>query len=147
MAPPFPTVPVTVDILIENLAGDQLVLIQRRDEPPGYAIPGGFVEPGESAAQAAIREAKEETGLDVELIEQFHAYSKSGRDPRGPVCSIVFIAKAIGTPRGGDDAKTAAWFDFKSGMPMPIEMAFDHANILADYKTYKVCAIKPHPHR
>lgn len=146
MAPPFPTVPCTVDIIIENLRGDLIVLIERRDEPHGYALPGGFVEPGESLEQAAIREAKEETGLDIELVEQFRAYSKPGRDPRGPVVSVVFIAKGIGWPKGGDDAKSARWHislpntyyaDTTEPLPKPIEMAFDHAEILRDYQKAK----------
>lgn len=146
MAPPFPTVPVTVDIIIENLAGNEIVLIERRDEPKGVAIPGGFVEPGESCAQAAVREAKEETGLQVELIEQFFAYSKPGRDPRGPVCSVVFIAKAIGTPVGGDDAKVAGWVDVNN-LPAPIDMAFDHGTILQDYKKWRAIGVRPSVHR
>lgn len=162
MSPPFPTVPVTVDIIIENLKGDKIVLIERNDEPKGVAIPGGFVEPGESLAQAAVREAKEETGLDVELVEQFYAYSKPGRDPRGPVCSVVFIAKAIGMPKGGDDAKTAGWVDFEitsshyslripyryqpsgSWDIIPIaSLVFDHHEILRDYANYKRAGNKP----
>ncbi len=152
MAPPFPTVPCTVDIIIEDLDGERVVLIQRRDNPGGYAIPGGFVEPGESCEHAAVREAKEETGLNIQLIELFHAYSKPGRDPRGPVCSVVFIAKAIGTPVGGDDAKTARWHridrsaDFDQDVetpPLPIKMAFDHRDVLTDYVTYRGCGRRP----
>lgn len=155
MAPPFPTVPVTVDIIIENLKGDKIVLIERRDHPEGVAIPGGFVEPGESVAQAAVREAKEETGLDVELVEQFHAYSKPGRDPRGPVCSVVFIAKGIGKPVGADDAKTAGWVYAEPGCsdkdtparPDTMTMVFDHGQILNDYWHYRKTGHKPGPER
>src|SRR5688572_11079965 len=153
MSPPFLTVPVTVDIIIENLAGDLIVLIERRDEPKGVAIPGGFVEPGESAAQAAIREAKEETGLDVELIEQFFTYSKPGRDPRGPVASVVFIAKAIGIPKAGDDAKEARWhrLHYEEGNNehplVPEKMAFDHKAIIHDYVTWRGCGRRPSVNR
>jgi 8-oxo-dGTP diphosphatase len=156
MAPPFPTVPVAVDIIIEDLDGERIVLIERRDEPHGFAIPGGFVEPGESCEEAAVREAKEETGLDVQVIEQFYAYSRPGRDPRGPVCSVVFIAKGIGTPKGGDDAKVARWHrlsaaqtaDEEKRFPsLPVDMAFDHKSIITDYKNYAKNGIRPGSHK
>jgi len=122
---PYPT----VDIIIE-LPGDLIVLIQRKNPPLGWAIPGGFIDYGESAETAAVREAKEETGLDVELIRQFHVYSEPGRDPRFHTLSVVFIAKAIGEPKGGDDAKTALAFRKDS---IPAELCFDHARIIDDY--------------
>src|SRR6185503_8215425 len=95
----------TVDILIE-LADrpGTLVFVERKNEPRGLALPGGFVDEGEWVADAAVREAKEETGLDVELVELFHVYSDPSRDKRQHTVSIVFIARAAGRPVGGDDA-------------------------------------------
>jgi 8-oxo-dGTP diphosphatase len=139
MSPPFPTVPLTVDIIIE-LPNNKLVLIERRDPPHGIAIPGGFVEPGESAAAAARREALEETGLKVELVDQFHTYSKPGRDHRGPVASVVFIAQASGEPKAGDDAKAIKIID---RIAIPEKMAFDHRDILMDYYNWRVYFIRP----
>jgi 8-oxo-dGTP diphosphatase len=144
MAPPFPTVPVTVDIIIE-LSSNEIVLIERRDAPHGIALPGGFVEPGESLAEAAMREAKEETGLDVHLTEQFFAYSKPGRDHRGPVVSVVFIGMAMGTPVGADDAKSA--FVHKLNEALPGVMAFDHDQILSDYMDFRIGGTRPFPNR
>jgi len=117
----------TVDIIIE--VGDKIVLIERANEPPGFALPGGFVDYGESLETAAVREAKEETGLDVKLIGQLGAYSDPERDPRQHNISVIFLATADGAPRGADDAKSAALFG-KNDLP---QLAFDHAKILADY--------------
>lgn len=147
MAPPFPTVPVTVDIIIE-LNSTDIVLIERRDNPHGMALPGGFVEPGESLAQAAVREAKEETGLNVHLTEQFFAYSAPGRDPRGPVVSVVFIGVAQGEPVGADDAKRAfSWDIINHGLPDAKTICFDHASILADYHVWRMDRVRPGPKR
>ena len=88
----------TVDIIIRYQDG--IVLIERKNPPPGWALPGGFVDVGESLEEAAIREAKEETSLDVTLVEQFHAYSKPGRDPRFHTVTMVFIADGKGTLKG-----------------------------------------------
>ena len=98
---PFPT----VDIIIENMAG--IVLIERANPPFGWAIPGGFVDYGESLEDAARREALEETGLSIELLCQFHTYSDPSRDTRQHNISTVFIAKADGIPKAGSDAKQA----------------------------------------
>lgn len=117
----------TVDIIIEIEGG--IVLVERKHPPFGWAIPGGFVDYGESFEQAAVREAFEETGLKVDLEKQFHTYSDPGRDARMHTASTVFIASASGTPKGGDDAKRAEIFTRES---LP-ELAFDHAGILADY--------------
>ncbi|VAX18450.1 ADP-ribose pyrophosphatase [hydrothermal vent metagenome] len=117
----------TVDIIIE--VGDKIVLIERGHEPFGFALPGGFVDYGESLERAAIREAKEETGLDIKLERQLGAYSDPERDPRQHNVSVVFVATAEGTPKGGDDAKSAALFR-KDNIP---SLAFDHEKILADY--------------
>jgi 8-oxo-dGTP diphosphatase len=121
---PFPT----VDILIEYQGG--IVLIRRRNPPYGWAIPGGFVDYGESLEYAAVREAKEETGLEAELVRQFHAYSAPGRDPRVHTISVVFIATGKGNLKAADDAADAAVFSKDN---LPREIAFDHREILEDY--------------
>lgn len=117
----------TVDIIIE--IGDRIVLIERKNPPYGWALPGGFVDYGESYEQAAQREAQEETGLAVTDLRQFHTYSDPGRDPRQHTASTVFIARAEGEPVAGDDADRAALFT-SSDLP---PLAFDHGRILADY--------------
>jgi len=119
----------TVDIIIETEQGG-IVLIKRKNPPFGWALPGGFVEYGETLEEAAMREAKEETGLDVELIRQFHSYSSPDRDPRFHTITTVFIAKGRGTPRAADDAKEVAIFTKDS---LPEDIAFDHRQILMDY--------------
>jgi 8-oxo-dGTP diphosphatase len=131
----------TVDILIE-LDGrpGTVVLISRQNEPKGWAIPGGFVDEGEWLADAAMREAKEETELDVELTELFHCYSDPSRDKRSHTVSTVFIARAAGTPRGSDDAAEAQVFALDA-LPSPI--VFDHATILADYIAYRATGKRP----
>jgi 8-oxo-dGTP diphosphatase len=129
---PIKTPLLTVDIIIECNGG--IVLIERKNPPHGWALPGGFVDVGESVEQAAVREAKEETLLDVRLIEQMHTYSDPGRDPRRHTVSTVFIATAVGMPQGADDARTAAVFS-SDRLPEPI--VFDHAAILKDYFAYK----------
>ena len=118
----------TVDIIIETEKG--IVLIKRKNPPYGWAIPGGFVDYGESLEEAAIREAKEETGLDVKLIKQFHTYSDPNRDPRQHTITTVYIAKAKGTPKAGDDAADLGVFT-QDNLPSPL--VFDHSQILADY--------------
>lgn len=118
----------TVDLIIESEGG--VVLIKRRNPPHGWALPGGFIDYGEGAEEAALREAEEETGLRVELIRQFHVYSAPGRDPRFHTISIVFVARATGRPRASDDAVEAAIFPPSS---LPEAIAFDHGQILDDY--------------
>ncbi len=118
----------TVDIIIE--IDDGIILIERRNPPFGWALPGGFCDWGESLEEAAIREAKEETSLDVELIRQFHTYSDPKRDPRHHTITTVYIAKAKGRPKAGDDAKNLGIFK-KDTLPKPL--AFDHERILFDY--------------
>lgn len=121
----------TVDILIE-IPGRGVVLIQRKHPPHGWALPGGFVEVGETLEAAARREALEETGLAVELLRQFHTYSDPDRDPRGHTVSTVFLAGATGEPRAADDAAAVAVFPLDA---LPSPLAFDHARILEDYRT------------
>jgi ADP-ribose pyrophosphatase YjhB (NUDIX family) len=128
----------TVDVIIETAGG--IVLIERGHPPPGWALPGGHVDTGEFVADAARREAREETGLDVELLELFGVYSDPGRDPRYHTISTVFIGRAHGTPVGGDDAARAAVFDRKH-LPGPI--AFDHGAILEDYFRYRQSGQRP----
>lgn len=121
----------TVDIIITVETG--IVLIERANPPYGWALPGGFVDYGESLEAAAVREAKEETGLDIELIEQFHAYSDPGRDPRHHTVTTVFLAKGTGKPRAADDA---AHLDIFTQGNLPELLAFDHGKILSDYFRY-----------
>jgi 8-oxo-dGTP diphosphatase len=125
-----PSSPVpTVDIIIE-LASGGIVLIRRKNPPLGWALPGGFVDYGESLEEAARREAREETSLDVDLVRQLHTYSRPDRDPRGHAISTVFIARAGGRPRAADDAAALGVFTRES---LPAPLAFDHAEILDDY--------------
>lgn len=125
--PPGPRL--TVDTIIEYHQG--IVLIKRKYPPPGWALPGGFVEQGETLEEAAVREAHEETGLKVTLHRQFHSYSDPARDPRGHTVSVVFVARGEGTLRAADDAARAEVFLKHQGLPGDI--AFDHAAILTDY--------------
>jgi 8-oxo-dGTP diphosphatase len=118
-----------VDIIIEYQ--DQgLVLIERQKPPYGWALPGGFVEYGESLEEAAAREAKEETGLRVRLLGQFHAYSDPQRDPRQHVITMVFVARGTGSPQAASDARSVDVFSWDE---LPANLAFDHARILQDY--------------
>ena len=119
----------TVDIIIE-LEERGIVLIQRAKEPFGWALPGGFVDYGESLEKAARREALEETSLAVELLGQLGAYSAPDRDPRHHTISVVFMARAHGEPQARDDAKEVGVFTADN---LPLSRAFDHNQILADY--------------
>ncbi len=121
----------TVDIIIE--IADAIVLIERKNPPHGWALPGGFVDYGESYEKAALREALEETGLSVTDIRQFHTYSDPARDPRQHTASTVFIGSSTGKPKAGDDAGRAELFT-RDNLP---KLAFDHAQILADYYAAK----------
>jgi len=129
----------TVDIIIELDSGG-IVLIKRKNPPPGWALPGGFIDYGESAEDAALREAQEETTLKVQLIELLHVYSDPNRDARQHTISTVFIATASGIPHGADDAAEAQVFT-EGHLPSPL--AFDHAQILRDYFTYKRTGKRP----
>ncbi len=123
---------VTVDAIIETAGG--IVLIKRKNPPAGWAIPGGFVDYGETLEEAVCREMEEETGLNVNLSRQFHTYSDPQRDPRHHTISTIFIATASGKPNAGDDAKEARVFTKDN---LPEDIAFDHRQILEDYFTKK----------
>ncbi|MGR8931987.1 MAG: NUDIX domain-containing protein [Gammaproteobacteria bacterium] len=123
------------DILIELLdhPGRPFVLIERKFPPYGWAVPGGFVDVGETVEQAAIREAKEETGLDVALTALLGIYSNPKRDPRNHTVTAVYVAQAHGTPQALDDAKNYGLFTFDT---LPDQLAFDHDLVLADYQRF-----------
>ena len=124
------------DIIIElvDRADRPIVLIKRKYPPVGWAIPGGFVDIGESVEQAAVREAKEETALEVTLTKLLGIYSNPGRDSRGHTASVVFIAEASGQPSAQDDAADIAVINIQT---LPDDLVFDHNQILADYVSSK----------
>ena len=122
----------TVDVIIE--IGDGIVLIERKNEPVGWALPGGFVDYGEPLAAAAAREAMEETGLSIDITEQFFCYSNPARDPRQHTMSTVFLARAQGQPVGADDAAVARVF---ARNELPEVIVFDHRQIIEDYHAYR----------
>jgi 8-oxo-dGTP diphosphatase len=134
----------TVDIIIELIDQPKrpIILIERRNPPHGWALPGGFVDEGESVETAAKREALEETSLTVNLIEQFYVYSDPARDPRQHTLSIVFIAAASGQARAADDAQTIGIFDL---WELPAKLCFDHHSILQDYAYYRYYGRRPRP--
>jgi len=119
----------TVDIIIE-MQGGGIILIKRKNPPFGWALPGGFVDYGESLEDAAAREAREETSLDITLTSQFHTYSDPQRDPRKHTITTVYLAKAEGTPVAADDAQEIGIFT-RENLPLPL--AFDHRKIVTSY--------------
>jgi len=126
----------TVDIIIImgkdiEFVEQKVVLIYRKNPPYGWALPGGFVDYGESLENAAVREAYEETSLRVDLVRQFHTYSDPQRDSRQHTITTVFIARGNGQPKGMDDARRAKIFPL---FDLPNDMAFDHALIFEDYR-------------
>lgn len=130
----------TVDIIIE--IDGRIVLIFRKNEPLGWALPGGFVDAGECVEHAAWREALEETGLQVELTQLFYTYSDPRRDPRQHTLSTVFIGTARGIPAADDDATDARLFELDA---LPPNLAFDHARILAHYQEFLRSGERPSP--
>ncbi|MEM9947305.1 MAG: NUDIX hydrolase [Cyanobacteria bacterium P01_D01_bin.36] len=132
----------TVDLIIEMIDRPHrpIILIERLNIPHGWALPGGFVDYGESVETAAIREAKEETSLDVTLIEQFQVYSDPKRDERKHTLSIVFIATATGEPIAQDDAKSLT---IANAWEIPSALCFDHGQILQDYWKYRHYGHRP----
>ena len=125
----------TVDIIIETDKG--IVLIERKNEPLGWALPGGFVDYGESLEAAAVREAREETSLEVTDLKLLGCYSDPSRDQRFHTISTVFIGKGAGIPSAADDARNLAIFDLAN---LPSMLCFDHGKILADYARFKIKA-------
>jgi 8-oxo-dGTP diphosphatase len=134
----------TTDIIIELIdrSDRPIVMIERRNPPPGWALPGGFVDVGERVEHAAVREALEETSLAVSLSVLLGVYSDPERDPRGHTASVVYIAQARGEPEAQSDAVRVAIVDPEQ-LPSPV--AFDHARILNDYLIYRRQEKKPRP--
>jgi len=131
----------TVDVVV-LLPDGRVVLVRRRYPPPGWALPGGFVEAGETVEGAAVREAREETGLRVVLTDLLYVYSDPRRDPRRHTASAVFLGRADGLPAGADDAAEARSFGWDE-LPSPI--AFDHAEILADARRFLLTGARRRP--
>lgn len=123
----------TVDLIIEMPQG--IVLIERSNPPYGWALPGGFIDPGEEPKEAAVREAKEETNLEVEQIREFNVYGQPGRDPRFQTISTVFIATGVGQAQFGDDAKGLKIIPYPQLLNG--HYAFDHHQIIKDYLAQK----------
>jgi 8-oxo-dGTP diphosphatase len=130
----------TVDLLIAR--DDDILLVRRAHPPLGWALPGGFVDVGETVGAAAVREAKEETGLDVRLDAILHVYSDPARDPRRHTLTVAFVAQADGEPTGGDDAAEARFFPL-GALPSPI--VFDHARIISDFLHFRRTGQRPDP--
>ncbi|MEM9074458.1 MAG: NUDIX hydrolase [Myxococcota bacterium] len=131
---PYPT----VDVIVELDGG--IVLIERLNEPTGWALPGGFVDYGERVEDAARREVAEETGLTVSLEALLGVYSDPARDPRQHNMSVVYVGQASGTPTGGDDAGNAEVFPLDA---LPSSLCFDHAQIIDDYRRWRANGTLP----
>ena len=121
----------TVDMIVRMIDNPNgVLLIERKNPPYGWAIPGGFVEIGETLEEAVEREIREETSLTVNKVKQFHAYSDPSRDPRGHTVSVVFTGEGIGVPEAMSDAENIRIFSIEE---LPRQLAFDHSRILDDY--------------
>ena len=134
---PRPITPsLAADAIIELIdrPGRPIVLIERAHPPLGWAIPGGFVDVGETVEQAATREAREETGLEVRLTALLGIYSDPSRDPRGHTVTAVYVAEAVGAPNAADDARHCQIF-LPDDLPQPL--AFNHAQVLDDYRQFR----------
>ncbi|MGF1493719.1 MAG: NUDIX domain-containing protein [Microcoleaceae cyanobacterium] len=140
MAPrnPAPTVDIVIELI--DRPNRPIILIERKNIPYGWAIPGGFIDYGESAEAAAQREAEEETCLKVNLTEQFYVYSDPKRDARQHTLAIVFLATATGEPMAADDAKAVRIFELEE---IPENLCFDHSQILQDYIRYRNSGKRP----
>lgn len=133
--PVTPQIAADAIIELKDLPGRPIVLIERKFPPYGWAIPGGFVDVGEKVETAAIREAQEEVGLHVQLLALLGIYSDPKRDHRGHTVTAVYVCEASGTPTAADDAKNCQIFEVDK---LPELLAFDHAQVLADYLAFRV---------
>jgi 8-oxo-dGTP diphosphatase len=143
---PVPSTPLlAVDIIIELIdrPGRPIVLIERKHEPLGWALPGGFVDVGELVEDAAVREVAEETNLRIELHALLGVYSDPRRDPRGHTVSVVYVATASGDPTAMDDAAALKAYEISE---LPSQLVFDHAAILEDYRSFRETGKSPPPH-
>lgn len=138
------TPPIAADIIIEMVDRPErpILLIERKFPPLGWAIPGGFMDEGETVEQAAVREAREEISLEVSLKALLGIYSDPRRDPRGHTVSAVYVGEARGEPRAADDAANVQLF---TPQQFPSQLAFDHAQILRDYLRYREHGELPTP--
>ncbi len=130
----------TVDGIVELYNTDEqfqgIVLIERLNTPQGLALPGGFVDIGETVEHAVVREMKEEISLDVTIKSLLGVYSDPMRDQRFHTVSIVYVCKAYGTPKGDDDAKEAFVYSLDT---LPLDrLVFDHARIVSDYLVHRI---------
>jgi 8-oxo-dGTP diphosphatase len=142
---PRPVTPLlAADTIIELVDRPErpIVLIERRNPPLGWAIPGGFVDVGESVEHAAVREAREEVSLEVTLTALLGVYSDPQRDPRGHTATVVYVAQARGVPRAADDARSVGVF---APDAFPGALAFDHAEVLRDYLRFRRAGRLPLP--
>jgi ADP-ribose pyrophosphatase YjhB (NUDIX family) len=130
---------VTVDAVVVREPG-RVLLVERAAPPPGWALPGGFVDAGETLEEAVVRELREETGLRAREVVQFHTYSDPARDPRHPTVSTIFLVDADGEPRAGDDAHEARFFPWDA---LPGPMAFDHERLVDDVRRFRSTGERP----